>query len=167
MLVQMYHNYSQTNPWIRDLGAESGGEGRLRIAMYEHSKRLVRYEHEYPPLIHVFNPEDFIRAQEIAESTDAATTSVSTAAGDRSIMTMSCTSGTQQTQAMPADSLQTGPSQVPHGTDAVISESVQEAPTSNIPLIESGSNITSPSNRLGSMSLHYLLGNYDGDQANL
>jgi hypothetical protein len=56
-------------------------------------------------------------------------------------MTLSCTPGTQQTQAMPADSLQTGPSQVPHGTDAVISESVQEAPTSNIPLIESGSNI--------------------------
>ena len=74
-----------------------------------------------------------------------------------SIMTLSCTAGTLQPQAMPSDSLQTRPSQIPYGTDAMITESIQEAPTSIIPLIESGSDIPSPSTHFNSMSLRAIL----------
>lgn len=42
---------------------------------------------------------------------------------------------------MPSDSLQTRPPQIPHGTDAMIAEPIQETPTSINPLIESGSDI--------------------------
>lgn len=80
LLVQISHNWSRTDLWIRYIGDESGGQGRVSHGMFDQGKRPVRCKHDYPPTSHVLDAEGFIRAQEIAESTDAAPTSVSTAA---------------------------------------------------------------------------------------
>lgn len=154
LLIQMFHNWSHTYKWIRNLGEESGGQGRLSHAMNEQGKRLVRCKNgKYPLVKYVFDPEGFIREQEIAESIDGAPKSVSTAPDNLSIMTSCVTADTACTQS----STQTGLVQHSHGADDMLARPIQDSTTSDYPTIESGTGMSSPSTHYNPMSLRAIL----------
>lgn len=154
LLVQIFHNWSRTNLWIRYIGDESGGQGRVSHAMYEQGKRLARCKNgKYPLIKYVFDPEGFIREQEIAESIDGAPKSVSTAPDNLSIMTSCVTADTVCTHS----SMQTGLVQHSHGADDVLAGPIQDSTTSGFPTIESGTGMSTPSTHYNPMSLRAIL----------